>query len=219
MTSMELLAWVRGPMFQVAVAVFVLGVVYQLLVILMLGRKADYSVPRGGHWGPGLRTILSRSFPDAGTFKRESVTVSAGYGFHIGLFIVLFFFEPHIEMFRQWFGFAWPGLPTRVIDIATGLTIAGLMVVLMYRLGNSVRRFLSGIEDYLSWTLTVLPLVSGYLVSHQEFLPYQTMLTVHVLSVEALLIAFPFTKLMHAFTLLLARWYNGAISGRRGIAS
>ena len=27
------------------------------------------------------------------------------------------------------------------------------------------------------------------------------------------------TKLMHAFTIFLARWYNGAISGYRGVQS
>ncbi len=39
------------------------------------------------------------------------------------------------------------------------------------------------------------------------------------LFVELLMIVFPFTKLMHAFTIFLARWYNGAISGFRGVQS
>ena len=37
--------------------------------------------------------------------------------------------------------------------------------------------------------------------------------------VELLMVLFPFTKLSHAFTLFIARWYNGAISGYRGVAS
>jgi nitrate reductase gamma subunit len=49
--------------------------------------------------------------------------------------------------------------------------------------------------------------------------PYQTMLGLHILSVEILLILFPFTKLMHFFTLFIARWYNGAAFGRRGVQS
>jgi nitrate reductase gamma subunit len=44
-------------------------------------------------------------------------------------------------------------------------------------------------------------------------------LGLHILSVEALMIAFPFTKLMHTFTVFLSRWYNGAMSGRRGVES
>ena len=31
------------------------------------------------------------------------------------------------------------------------------------------------------------------------------------------MIVFPFTKLMHAFTLFMARWYNGAIAGYKGV--
>jgi nitrate reductase gamma subunit len=46
-----------------------------------------------------------------------------------------------------------------------------------------------------------------------------TLLAVHIFSVELLLVVFPFTKLMHAFTVVLSRWYNGAISGYRGVES
>jgi nitrate reductase gamma subunit len=46
-----------------------------------------------------------------------------------------------------------------------------------------------------------------------------TMLGIHILSVELLMVMLPFTKLMHTFTLFMARWYNGAISGYRGVQS
>jgi hypothetical protein len=32
-------------------------------------------------------------------------------------------------------------------------------------------------------------------------------------------VVFPFTKLIHAFTLFMARYYNGAFAGRRGVES
>ena len=55
MTSVEFLAWVRGPMFQISVAIFVIGTVIRLIEIFALGRKADLSqaradgtVPAGG---------------------------------------------------------------------------------------------------------------------------------------------------------------------------
>ncbi len=52
-----------------------------------------------------------------------------------------------------------------------------------------------------------------YLAYHRLLLPYQNMLALHILSVEALLLVFPFTKLMHTFTIFGARWYNGALAG------
>jgi nitrate reductase gamma subunit len=54
---------------------------------------------------------------------------------------------------------------------------------------------------------------------HHLLLPYTLMLAVHILSVELMLAALPFTKLSHAYTLFLARWYNGASSARKGVAA
>ena len=49
--------------------------------------------------------------------------------------------------------------------------------------------------------------------------PYPFILGLHILSVEVLMVLFPFTKLMHTFILFIARWYNGAVSGLRGVES
>jgi nitrate reductase gamma subunit len=49
--------------------------------------------------------------------------------------------------------------------------------------------------------------------------PYPLVLGLHILSVELLLVVFPFTKLMHALTFVIARWFNGAIAGRKGVQS
>ena len=39
MTAVELLSWSRGPALQVAVAIFIVGMIVRLLEILLLGRK------------------------------------------------------------------------------------------------------------------------------------------------------------------------------------
>ena len=74
-------------------------------------------------------------------------------------------------------------------------------------------------HDYIVWLLTFLPLLTGYLAYHHMFLEYNLMLAVHILSVEALMIAVPFSRLSHMVTLFFARWYNGAIAGRKGVQS
>lgn len=219
MNSVDFLQWVRGPAFDAAVAIFVLGVIFRLLETILLGRKPDLAPPRGGQWGPGLRTVLARSLPDRGTFRREPITVVAGYVFHIGLFITVFLFAPHIELFHSWFGLRWPALLTPLVDASTVITMMALVGLLAYRLANPVRRFLSGFADYLVWAVTLLPVLTGYLAYHRLMLPYQTLLALHILTVELLLIVFPFTHLMHTFTLFIARWYNGAVAGRRGVVS
>lgn len=219
MTSVEFLAWVRGPMFQIAVAIFVVGVVIRLIEIFALGRKADLSEPRGGETMPGIKTVFRRSIPDPGTFKRSPFTIVLGYLFHIGLFITILFFVPHIELFHDVLGLQWPGLPTPLVDAVAIISIFAMLAILVNRLRNPVLRFLSNGEDYVVWAATLLPLVTGYFAFHRMLFPYQTMLGLHILSVEILLILFPFTKLMHFFTSFIARWYNGAAFGRRGVQS
>lgn len=216
MNSVAFLQWVRGPAFDAAVVIFVVGVIFRLLGILMLGRNTDLAEPRGGQWGPGLRTVLRRSLPDRGTFRREPTTVVAGYVFHIGFFITLLLFAPHIEVFYDWLGFRWPAMSTPLVDASAVVTMLSLVLLLAYRLANPVRRFLSGFEDYFVWVVTLLPLLTGYLAYHRLLLPYHELLALHLLAVELFLIVFPFTHLMHTVTLLVARWYNGAASGRRG---
>jgi len=220
MSETELLVWVRGPMLQIATLIFLLGVVVRIGEILMLGRKKDLSEARGSAVAGGFRTIFSRSVPDRGTLQRSTFNVVAGYLFHIGFFVVLLFFAPHILVFRDVLGVSWPSLSTPIIDATTIVTIIALLAVLVHRLRHPVMRFLSHFQDYLVWLLTILPLVTGYLAFHRVGLaPPAMLMVIHILSVELLMVVFPFTKLMHAFTLFMARYYNGAIAGRRGVRS
>jgi nitrate reductase gamma subunit len=219
MTEIEVLNWARGPGLQIATIIFVAGVVIRIFEILLLGRKANLAEAKGSEMSSGLRTMVTRTVPDRGTFKRSSVTIVSGYIFHIGLFVVCFLSAPHILFLKDIIGFGWPSAPTAVIDAFAVITIIALLATLVNRMTNKVMRFLTNFEDLLTWFLTFLPLVTGYIAFHRIGMTAPTLLAVHILSVELLLIVFPFTKLMHAFTLFIARWYNGATSGYKGVAS
>jgi len=219
MTETELLTWVRGPGFQIATIILVLGIMLRLFEIIMLGRKANLAEAKGPEMSSGLRTVFSRTIPDASTFKRSTFTITAGYIFHIGLFVVIFLFAPHILLFKEVLGISWPALPSTVIDATAVITIITLVIVLVHRLKDPVKRFLSTFDDYLGWFVTILPLVTGYIAFHRVGMSAPALIAIHILSVELLMVVFPFTKLMHMFTLVLARWYNGAISGYRGVQS
>ena len=219
MSEIEFLSWVRGPAFQIASIIFIAGVIIRILEVLMLGRKPNLAEAKGSEMRSGLRTIVSRSIPDKNTFKRSTYTFVAGYIFHIGLFIAIFFFAPHILMFKEVTGLSWPSLPTPIVDAFTVVTIIALIALLLHRFNNAVLRYLTNIEDIVVWVVTILPLITGYIAFHRIGTTAPMLLAIHILSVELLLVVFPFTKLMHAFTLFFARWYNGAISGYRGVES
>ncbi len=219
MSEIEFLNWVRGPGFQIAVIIFVAGVIIRFAEILLLGRKPNLAEAKGSAMRGGLRTIVSRSFPDKSTFQRSAFTEVSGWIFHAGLFITIFLFTPHILMFKDIIGFGWPALPTPVIDAMTVVTIIALLAILIHRMNNKALKFISTKEDYFVWLITILPLITGYLAFHRIGMTAPTLLALHILSVELLMVTFPFTKLMHAFTIALSRWYNGAISGYRGVES
>jgi nitrate reductase gamma subunit len=217
--SMDFLLWARGPALDWALVIFVIGVLLRLLEIFLLGRAHNYAEARQGEVGPAMRTLFRRFSTDSGTFKRAPFNVIVGYIWHVGFLAVLLLFVPHIELFSSITGLRWPGLPNPVVDALTAVTIVALAAMLVHRLRQPVMRHISTPEDYLVWLFTLLPLVTGYLAYHRLVNPYPLILGLHILSVEAFLVVFPFTKLMHAFTAFIARWYTGASFGRRGIES
>jgi nitrate reductase gamma subunit len=219
MSEIEFLSWIRGPGFQIATVILVAGVVIRVMEILLLGRKANLAEAKGSEMSSGLRTIVTRSIPDSSTFKRSTFTIVAGYIFHIGLFVTILFYAPHILLIKDIIGFGWPSIPTQIVDALTVVSIIALLAILAHRFTNKVLRYLTNTEDLLVWFVTIAPLVTGYMAFHRIGMTASTMLGIHILSVELLMVMLPFTKLMHAFTLFIARWYNGAISGYRGVQS
>ncbi len=217
MDQLQFLTWVRGPGLDLSITIFVLAVIWRLVEIYGLGRKQDLSAPRSVPGASGWHTLVRRSLPPPGMLRTSPVSYIGGYVFHVGLAVVVVLFAPHIKLIQGLLGFAWPGLPSQLVDFVTVVTMVAMVVVLIDRITKPVKRFLSGFGDWFTWTLTFLPLLTGWLAVHHLLLPYTLMLALHILSVEALLICLPFTKLFHAFTAFGSRWYNGAMNGHKGV--
>ncbi len=217
MNEIQFLTWVRGTGLNIAISVFLLGVVWRLLEIYSLGRKKDLSAPRHAAGASGWHTVYRRSFPPPGMLKRAPVSYIGGYVFHFGLVVVVLLFAPHIKLIQSLTGLSWPGLPSQFIDMAAVVTMAAMVVVLVDRINKPTKRFLSTFEDWFTWAVTFLPLLTGWLAVRHLLLPYTTMLAVHILSVELLLVVLPFTKLFHVFTLFGSRWFNGQVNGHKGV--
>lgn len=218
MNDEQFLTWVRGPGLNIAIAIFLIGVIWRLVEIYSLGRKKDLSVPRHAAGASGLHTVFRRSLAPPGMLKRSPVTYIGGYVFHIGLAIIVFLFAPHIKLIESLIGISWPALPSQVVDMATVVTMAAMVIVLADRLSKPVKRFLSTFEDYFTWAVTFLPVLTGYMAVKHMLVPYTTMLALHILSVEILLVILPFTKLFHTFTLFSSRWYNGHANAHKGVS-
>jgi nitrate reductase gamma subunit len=219
---MDLLGFARGPALQAALAIFCFGVAWRIVGFALLRMRRDLNKPRSSVFGflsGGLVTIGSRSWPHREFIARTGAGEALGYSYHLGLFAVVLLFTPHILFLGSLFGFTWPGLPSSLITVLSVLTLTLFLAVLFRRVTNPVMRMLSNFDDYFSWFITALVMVTGLAATAHIGARYQTLLAVHILSVDVLLIWFPFGKLMHAFYIFPSRGINGAILARKGAVS
>lgn len=216
--SVTLLDFARGPAMQWALIIFVFGMVWRLVGVWGLRHKADHSQPRAtqGVWKRGLRAVFARILPYPEFAPKVQGQYWISYVFHLGFFIVLLFFVPHILFFEDILGFGWPGLPNNVIFFVGGITVAALIVALIKRILNPVTRMMSNFDDYFAWFVTIAPVATGLLVNANLIPSYEVMLAIHILSFQLLLIYLPFGKLMHGFWLMVSRWTTAVRFARRG---
>ncbi len=214
---MDLLEFAKGPALQVAAYILVAGTIWRLVGIILLKEKKDFSEPRqSAGILAALKVIYTRSF-SAKPFKRATMYPKMmAYVMHIGLFMVVFLFVPHIVFFQGFLGFDWPGLPNSVIFFAGVAAIVSGIALLVRRVTDPVLRLISNFDDYFSWLMTMLPMVTGLLIPVRMGVRYETLLAIHILSVAALMIWLPLGKLGHTFLVFITRGTTGMVFERRG---
>jgi len=215
---MTLLEFARGPGLQWSLVILVAGIAWRLLGALLVGGGKELSAARRHSGiGDGLGTIATRSLPAEAFEKRIRFQHVSGYAWHVALFITVLFFGPHILFFESILGFGWPNLPNGVVLFAGAVALGLLIALLIRRATHPVQKLLSNFDDYFSVVLTALPLVTGFLAYAHVGGRYETLLAVHLLSIEALFVWFPFGKLMHAAMTFPSRYQAGTSFGRKGV--
>lgn len=217
---MNLLDFARGPALTFAGAVFVLGTLWRLAGVLLLPRMRDLSPPREGApapWWGAVRAIVRRMWPRREFLATTMFATVNSYVFHLGLAIVVFGLAPHILFIRNVSGWSWPALPSNLVYAVGVVTLAALLAALARRLTHPVLRLISNSGDYLSWAVTALPVATGLLATSHLGARYETLLAVHILSIAAFLVWFPFGKLMHAFLFAFSRGATGMRFSHRGV--
>ena len=213
---MELLEFARGPALAFSAAVFVLGLAWRIYGIFTRPARVDYSEPRRRSRdiaAGGFRAVFVKMLPPRGVKIRGAQMLNA-YAYHIALALAAFTFAPHIAFISRHLGVGWLPLPDPVTYVATAVAIIGLFVALMHRLADAVQRLLSNFDDYASWAVTLLPLVTGMALLERPYYP----LALHLLSLELMLVWLPFGKLAHAALFAFSRWRTGVDFARKGAA-
>lgn len=216
---MELLEFARGPALTFAITVFIAGIVFRIVSLFALWRTKDSSAgsPREkSAFSAAVREVIRRLWPQAVYKQATMFELVNGYVFHIGLAIIVFFLAPHILFLQDLFGLSWPALPNNVVFAVSIVTMVSLIAALVMRYANPAQRIISTFDDWFSWLVTFLPVLTGIIASTHLGARYETLLGLHILSVSLFLVWLPFGKLMHFFLVFVTRSQTGAHLSHRG---
>jgi len=216
---MELLEFARGPALQISMTIFVFGIAFRVFSLFLMWRTSDSSAGSKREKPvvvAAIREIIRRLWPQAAYKQRTMFALINGYVFHFGLAIIVFFLMPHILFFKDLFGFSWPALPNNVIYAVAVITAGSMIAALAMRFANPAQKIISTFDDWFSWLVTFLPVITGLVATSHLGARYETLLGLHILSISLLLIWIPFGKLMHFFLVFVTRSQTGAHLSHRG---
>jgi nitrate reductase gamma subunit len=204
---------VTGPLAWIAFSVFVLGIAGKLIFITLLARKKDPTVLSYLDWKFSLRSIFVWLLPfRARSWRMNPVLTVVTFVFHVLIFVVPIFLGAHVMLWDQFWGVSFWSLKDWMADLMTILVLVICVYFGVRRFRDPNVRFVSTFRDWLVLALVALPFMTGFLAFHQIF-DYQTMVVIHILTGEILLVSIPFTRLNHMIYALPMRAYIGSEFG------
>ncbi len=207
------IAFIMGPMVWISVIIFLGGLTFKLVGILSAVRQKEpyiYSYVTLKH---SLRSIGAWMIPFFPKSARMSpVYYGVSYLFHILLFLVPLFLASHIVLINEAFQISWPALNDSVADGLTIVVIAALIFFIFRRAMVPEVKYLTGAMDYILVLVVLLPFLTGFLAYHQ-WVAYQWITVIHILSGELMLIIIPFSRFSHMLNAPLTRAYMGSEFG------
>ncbi len=194
---------VRGPLVWVAFTVFIVGTIYQVVRFYSMSRKQTpfrLTKPTGGPpkteeppaeplltFGQRLRLSIAGTSP---------VMITVTTVIHILLVLTPLFVLGHNVLWDLAWGISPPSLSETVTDVLTLIVIGGGVYFLGRRLFMARVRAITSAYDYVILAIATAPFITGFL-AYRHLFDYDTVILLHMLAGEIMLIAIPFTKLVH----------------------
>ena len=205
--------FVSGPLAWLAFIVFIGGCLYRLITLMVLVHKKEKFIYSYMSWKYSLRSIVRWSTPFATeNMRRHPAMTIVAYVFHVCLILTPIFLLAHVTLVDESWDLSWWTLPDTLAAIMTLLVIGACVFFLVRRLVNPEVQYVTSASDYILLTIVAAPFITGFLVYYQWF-GYQTLLILHILSGEIMLVAIQFTRLSHMLFAPLTRAYMGSEFG------
>jgi nitrate reductase gamma subunit len=196
--------FIRGPLVWVAFLVFIFGTIYQVYRFYRLSRPKEPFRLRIPFGKPPKDPDERPAEPDLTWWQQVRLSVvgvnpimtSVTTIFHLFLILTPFFVLGHNVLLDVAWHASLPSFPEVVGDGFTIVVIAGGLFFLLRRVFLDRVRAISTPYDYLVLFIATAPFVTGFLAYHHLF-DYDTVIVLHMLAGEIMLMAVPFTKLVH----------------------
>ena len=209
-----------GPLLWITFIIFIGGMCARLAFLFSLSRKIDRVVYNHASFSWAVKSIVHWLVPwGSASMRNQPVFTLMVFSFHLTLLSVPLLLNAHNIMWDEAFGLSLWSIPDNVADAMTIVLIASACFLVIRRIRRAEVRILTGAWDYTLLILTTAPFITGLLAYHQ-WGPYETLLILHILSGQVLLILIPFTKLSHMILFFFTRAFIGfEMGGRRGARS
>lgn len=209
-----------GPLLWVTFIIFIGGMCVRLIFLFYLSRKKDQVIYHHTSFSWGIKSIFHWLVPwGSASMRNQPIFTLTVFSFHLTLLAVPLFLNAHNIMWDEAFGVSLWSIPDAAADVMTIILIASAGFLIIRRIRRAEVRILTSTWDYTLLILTTAPFISGLFAYHQ-WGPYETLLILHILSAQVLLILIPFTKLSHMILFFFTRAFIGfEMGGRRGARS
>ncbi len=205
--------FIQGQLIWIVFLIFILGLAFQLTQFIKLTRKKEWGYPpleiksqkkTAGQWVASCLASLNGTL-----WKTDPLMTVVTAAFHVFLIVAPLFLLGHNILLNQSWGFSLLSLPESITDVLTVVVLVCAAFFLARRLFLSRVRAITTAYDYLVLLIAIAPFLTGYFAYHQWF-DYNTVMTLHVLTGEVMLLTIPFTKLGHMLFFFLYRFLVGS---------
>ena len=204
---------VSGPLAWLAFIIFFGGSLYKIYSLILLTREKEKFIFSFMSLKYSMRSILHWIIPFGSLgWRSKPILTLVTFGFHICLITAPIFLLSHIVLWDESLGISWAALSGSTADVMTLIVISGCIFYLIRRVTQKEVKFVTSASDFVLLAIVAAPFVTGFLAYHQTF-AYQTIMTLHIISGEIMLVMIPFTRLSHMLLSPLTRAYMGSEFG------